>query len=146
MDEKNQIGEKCPVCDEEFFTEEKFKAHIEIHVKQSVLSRPVENVGLPDYENMDHEKVINLDKIFDKEKIEELIKIKIKKIDNTDDLINSRVFIEQFKKINQKSPLLYLPYFIEDFMNGVMPYKIQKKYHISSYADYTNITKIIVQL
>ena len=145
MDEKNQIGEKCPVCDEEFFTEEKFKAHIEIHVKQSVLSRPVENVGLPDYENMDHEKVINLDKIFDKEKIEELIKIKIKKIDNTDDLINSRVFIEQFKKINQKSPLLYLPYFIEDFMNGVMPYKIQKKYHISSYADYTNITKIILR-
>ena len=86
-----------------------------------------------------------MDKIFDKEKIEELIKIKIKKIDNTDDLINSRIFIDQFKKINQKSPLLYLPYFIEDFMNGIPPNKIQKKYHISSYADYNLITKTILQ-
>ncbi len=143
MDDKNQIGVKCPLCNEEFFTEETFKEHIQIHVEKSILSKPVENTSGLDYEPEIHNTTINLDKIFDKEKIEELIKIKIKKIDNTDDLINSRIFIEQFKKINQKSPLLYLPYFMEDFMNGVAPNKIQKKYHISSYVDYNNITKDI---
>ncbi|MBT6647242.1 MAG: hypothetical protein HOB51_06960 [Thaumarchaeota archaeon] len=145
MSKKNNIGVKCPVCEEEFSTESAFNNHIQTHVAKSVLSEPVYTTEELNSESEIPIPKINLDKIFDKEKIEELIKIKIKKIDNTDDLINSRIFIEQFKKINQKSPLLYLPYFIEDFMNGVMPYKIQKKYHISSYADYTNITKIILQ-
>lgn len=127
MSEKNRVGEKCPVCQEQFFTEETFKKHLQIHIDKSVLTKPIEHVEELNFEPEISDFTINLDKIFDKEKIEELIKRKIKKINNSDELIDSRIFIEQFKKINQKSPLLYLPYFIEDFMNGIAPNKIQKK-------------------
>ena len=73
MSGKNRVGEECPVCQEKFFTEETFKKHLQIHINESVLSKPIENTEEIDYETEIDYQIINLDKIFDKERIEELI-------------------------------------------------------------------------
>ena len=143
MDDKNQISEECPLCNEKFFTEETFKKHIQDHVEKSILNRPNENYEAK-YEQEENQ-IINLDKIFDKQGIEELIETKIKKIFDNDELINSRVFIEKFKKINRKCPFLYLPYFIEDYVCGMTGTDLMKKYHISNQIDYYIIMKQILK-
>ena len=62
MTEKKEIGVKCPVCEELFFTEETFNNHIEIHVAKSVLSKPIHHTG--ELNSEPEIPTINLDKIF----------------------------------------------------------------------------------
>ncbi len=135
---------KCGVCHEEFDSDELLQKHEIIHITKSILNKPLDNsesiVHLIDNDY----KIINLDKIYNKEKIEELIESKIKKINNTEKSIDARIFIEQFKKINRKNPFCHLPSFIEDFMNGVSGVKLVKKYHIDNYMELRHIVKEIL--
>ena len=135
---------KCGVCHEEFDSDELLQKHEIIHITKSILNKPLDNsesiVHLIDNDY----KIINLDKIYNKEKIEELIESKIKKINNTEKSIDARIFIEQFKKINRKNPFCHLPSFIEDFMNGVSGVKLVKKYHIDNSMELRHIVKEIL--
>ena len=145
MDDKNQISEECPVCNKEFFNEETFKKHIQDHVDKSILNKSTKNYEQEEGYEQEEYQIINLDKIFDKKRIEDLIEKKIKKISDTDELINSRMFIERFKKINRKCPFLYLPYFIEDYVTGMTGTGLMKKYHIPNQIDYYMIMKQILK-
>jgi len=137
------MNNKCGICDDVFDSEESLQKHEIIHINKSILNKSLDGSGSIDYQIENDNKIINLDKIFNNERIEELIESKIKKINNTKESIDARIFIEQLKKIIKKNPFCYLPLFIEDFMNGISGVKLVKKYHLDNSSELRTIVKEI---
>ncbi len=112
-------------------------SHFEIHKSKSVLQRkPVETDMATKKQSC---KKINIRKIFGEEIFERLISDKIKNVENTEEMVNRRQFVEQIKKMVSKHPFIYAPYFIEDVFVGQNAAFILKKYAIPNTVDWQNI-------
>ncbi len=86
-----------------------------------------------------------MDKIFDKEKFEKITQNKIDNIENINELIYRRNFVEQVKKIYRKNPFCYVPYFVRKFFNGDAVNELQELFHFSNSLELYNITKNILE-
>jgi hypothetical protein len=138
---------KCPVCDKLFDSEASILKHIEFHKNQSILSSLPKNIHSIHKENsLKQSKSPDAEKIFGKEKFEDLVSKKLKGIDDIDELVHRRNFVEQIKKIVVKLPFVYLPYFIDDFMCGKDSTELLQKYSIPNYLDLKYIVQNILQL
>ena len=141
---------KCPICDEGF-EDEKFQKHIDDHIKQSILNEPIEDNEPSDATVYNGRKKLStaigqsgaeikrITKIFDKEKFEELIESKIKTVENVDELVDRRNFVEQVKMIYRTNPFCYVPYFVRSFMNGASTNEIIDKFHILNHISFKTI-------
>jgi len=136
------MSHKCPICSENFDSLELFDNHIEQHKEESILSKTPE-IEPEIHTNYTKRPSIIIKKIFDDEKFEKLVKLKINDIENMGDLIHRRNFVEQVKKIYEKNPFCYIPYFIKDFLNGISSVELQSKYHIWHRADLIDIIENI---
>ena len=129
---------KCPVCDKEFDDEE-FQKHIEDHTKQSILNKPIEDNEPADTPVYNKRQRLFAGKVFDKEKFEELIEPKIKTVENVDELVDRRNFIEQVKRIYRTNPFCYVLYFARSFMNGASTNEIIDKFHILNHISFKTV-------
>jgi len=138
---------KCPICQESLDSEDSLLKHIELHKSQSILSSPPKENNFPIKENLQEKKLpIITDKIFGKEKLEDLITKKLKTIEDIEELVHRRNFVEQIKKIIVKYPFVYFPYFLEDLFKGKDSKELLEKYFISDYMDLKNIIQNILKL
>ena len=136
---------KCLICDEEFNSEESLKKHVDAHLNESILNKPVETSREIDTQFDIKNRTIDLKKIFSEEKFERLIESKINKIIDVQEIIKKRNFVDKVKIINRRNPFCYLPYFIRDFMSGTSTRKLEDKYHIWFFMDLYNVTQNILE-
>ncbi len=59
---------------------------------------------------------------------------------NTEDMVHAHKFVNMVVKTTKKYPLLFLPTFIEDFINGTFSIKIIKKYDL---LDFNNFSMLL---
>ena len=131
---------KCPFCDLLLNIDDLF-SHIDTHKSTNNMV----NDNTPKI-NSAYINYINKKKIFEKERIENLVIKKIDNIEQITDLIPKRNFIEQIKIILSKFPLLYMPYFINDYFHGVNSSEIIQKYHIRGQTNLQIIGENILKL
>ena len=60
-----------------------------------------------------------------------------------DGIIMANVLVSLAIKSNMKYPLLFLPDFVEDLVNGMYSRKMMNKYHIHTYNDFSTLTSTI---
>ena len=136
----------CPICDDSFATEELLSTHLEFHKNKSFLN------SSPDIAPSFQEKSIipiaqiDVGKFFGKERFEKLIIQKLKNIEDMEELVNRRNFVEQVKKIISKHPFVYLPYFLDDLFHGNDSNELLEKYSIPYHADLKIITQKVLKL
>lgn len=136
----------CPICHDPFDTEKSLSAHLEDHKKKSFLNSST-SLTTPFQEKLPISNIqTDIGEFFWKERFENLIIDKLKNIEDEEDLVNRRNFVEQIKKIISKHPFVYLPYFIEDLFQGLDSKKLLEKYSIPYHADLKNITQTILKL
>ena len=138
----------CPVCDEQFDSGELFHKHVDEHLNEPTINDlvkkvPIENTGTELFDEKTSPR-IDLKEIFSEEKFEKLVQLKMEEVLDDREKLKKQNFIEQIKKINQRNPFLYMPYFIKDFMNGISANDIECKYHIWHFMDHRNITHNIL--
>ena len=130
---------KCPFCDLLLNADDLF-SHIDTHKSTSRMMDDAPKI------NSAYINYVNKKKIFEKERIENLTLKKINNIEEIADLIPKRNFIEQIKIILSKFPLLYMPYFINDYFRGVNSSEITQKYHIRGQTNLRIITENVLKL
>ena len=135
----------CPVCDKKISSENLLKEHLITHRNESILNKLVDPSPEINISSNFKSRNINLKNIFSDKKFEELIESKINKIEDNAEYLSRRYFVEQIKKINNRNPFCYVPYFIEDLMSGFYGIDMQKKYHIWYGPDFEYIIKEIFQ-
>lgn len=137
---------KCPICEESFDSEKLFLEHIEFHKNNSILNSTQENYSPQVWSKTTQLKPqIDLVKIFGKEKFENLIAKQLFTVENIDELVQRRIFVEQVKQIIAKYPFVYIPYFIHDFIHGANSGELLKKYHILNHVELKNIIENILK-
>jgi hypothetical protein len=137
------MNHNCLVCDDEFDSDESLKIHLKSHLDESILNRPIEissNSGSFEFTK----RHINLKEIFSAETFEKQVKLKMDAINDNDEYLSRTTFIDQIKQVNEKNPFCYIPYFIEDFINGFSGTTLQTKYHVWDHMDISNIVKNIL--
>lgn len=135
---------ECPICDEIISDKNLFEKHIEKHKSQSVLNesrphRPINNTI-----QKQHTANIDVGKFFGRERFETMISDKIQAVNDIDDLVSRRNFVEQVKKIISKHPFVYIPYFIEDLLKGISSRELLDKYHIQYSGDLKHMAERIL--
>ena len=143
------MSHKCPICNNDFSSLEQFDIHIEQHKEESILDS-AENSVSQNIEIIDHNGNLNnskitLDKIFDKEKFEKLTQNKIESVENIEEIILRRKFVEQVKKIHRKNPFCYVPYFVKKFLNGNPSNELQELFHFPNSLELYNVIKNILE-
>ncbi len=141
------MNHKCPICSKDFDSLELFDDHIEQHKGESILSsepRIKPKIESEHYGLSKKNYTINLQKIFDEEKFEKLIELKISKIQNIEESISRRNFVEQVKKIYKKNPFCYVPNFVDNLIKGNAVSKLQYDFHFSNHIDLQIIVKDIL--
>jgi hypothetical protein len=136
---------KCPICDKSFASEEQLTNHLEYHKNNSILNSPRESNNKLKEESSKRRILINTENFFGKEKFEELVSKRLKQIDDLEELVQRRNFVEQTKKIIGKYPFVYLPSFIDDLFEGKDSKELLEKYSISYYVDLKNIVEEILK-
>lgn len=131
----------CPICDESFSDKNLFLQHIEQHKANSVLNKVPESAHIN--ENSSHKQIvrIDLDDFFVRERFERNIHEKMVRIDDVNELVHRRNFVEQIKKIFVKHPFVFMPYFVKDLFAGADSAYLLKKYHILSHLELKNIVQ-----
>ena len=132
---------ECPICDESFDTEESFSEHLESHKKLSFLSKTPEHVRVVEEKSIPHDVPIDVAYFFGRERFEESISQRLQSIENIEELVHRRNFAEQVKQIVSKHPFVYVPYFVDDLLNGVDSKKMLEKYHITNGISLQTIVK-----
>lgn len=137
----------CPVCDMKIDSKELYDEHMLEHVgdlSKNLTQKSVENFRTV-YSNDEKISQVDLSKIFSGETFEKLTKKKIMCITDYRKMLNRQNFVEQIKKINQKNPFIYLPYFLEDFIQGMPTGELEDKYHIWNWMDHRLVTHNVLQ-
>ncbi len=135
----------CPICDDPFDSENELNSHLKFHQSQSILNSPPET-NIRSEENYQNSKItIQVENFFGKERFEELIYEKLKNIDDVEELVNRRNFVEQTKKIISKHPFVHIPYFVDDLINGNDSQELLEKYYISYHTDLKKITHDVLK-
>ena len=137
---------KCPICDNSFASEEQLTNHLEHHKNNSFLNSSPESNNEFKKEFPKNRILIDTEKFFGKEKFEELVSKKLKQIDDLEELVQRRNFVEQTKKIIGRYPFVYLYSFIEDLFEGKDSKELLEKYSISYYVNLKNIIEKILKL
>ena len=57
----------------------------------------------------------------------------------------ANVLVSVAIKSNSKYPLLFLPNFVEDWINGTYSRKMMDKYHIHTYTDFNALTSLTLK-
>lgn len=135
---------KCIICDEEFNSKELLKKHVDAHLNKSILSKSIETSEV-DITIHTNNNAVDLKKIFSGEKFEKLVQPKINCIEDINELIKRRNFVEQIKDIITKNPFVYVQYFVKDFMDGELSKDLLKKYHILNHIELKYIVKDILK-
>ena len=126
---------QCPICDELFDEQELLSKHLEYHKNQSSLNQANKSNYVQKEKLIKPQIKIDIVNFFGKDKFEDMISKKLKNIENIEELVHRRNFVEQVKKIISKYPFVYIPYFIEDFFNGENTAKLLEKYYIQYHLD-----------
>jgi len=136
---------KCPICSKKFDSIELFDNHIEKHKEESILSESPRSEH-SDYFMNDNSLLINFKKIFDDEKFEKLVESKIHNIEDTNESILRRNFIDQVKIIYTKNPFCYVPYLVKNYFDGTPTGELQHKFHFHNHLELQNTIKNILNL
>lgn len=136
----------CPICDESFSDKNLFSQHIEQHKANSILNKAPESVHI--HKNPSHKQTVrvDLDDFFVREQFEKTIGEKMARIDDVDELVHRRNFVEQIKKISAKHPFVYVPYFVKELFAGADSAHLLKKYHILSHLELKSIVQRVLGL
>ena len=59
------------------------------------------------------------------------------------EIVKANKFISLAVNIGKKYPFVFLPHFLEDFMNGIPTSKIMTRYNLHSYNDFAAVTTIL---
>ena len=62
-----------------------------------------------------------------------------------DGIVRANVLVSVAIKSNSKYPLLFLPDFVEDWINGTYSRKMMDKYHIHTYTDFNALTSLTLR-
>tara|TARA_B100000686_G_scaffold87149_1_gene93923 strand:- start:855 stop:3104 length:2250 start_codon:yes stop_codon:yes gene_type:complete len=136
----------CPICDKKIDSKEAYNNHMQEHVQEFSKNSTTEenensNPVFLNEETRSQTAYWNMaGKIFSGQRFEKQVERKIRQIDNDDEKLQRQNFVEQIKKINEKNPFLYLPYFIEDFMKGMSTRELENKYHVLTWMDHWTVT------
>jgi len=133
----------CPICDKPFDTEDSFLEHLEEHKRQSFLSKP-RPVHTSKAKNVSSRVPINTAHFFGRERLEKMVLPKLQNIEDVSALVHRRNFVEQIKSMISRHPFIYIPYFIEDLLNGVSYKIILDRYYIPSHIHLYNVIKKIL--
>ena len=133
---------QCPICDKTFVKEDLFLQHIEDHKNNSILNKPSESI--PQINKNPNRTTINIKDFFGQKQFEELIQNKIKDIEDVEELVHRRNFVEQTKRIISKNPFVYLPYLVDDLFDGKNSTKLIQKYKINNSINFKIIVKDIL--
>ena len=118
--------------------------HFEVHKSQDESSsRDQETIKTTKIEKTSR---VDTKKIFGQERFENLVSKKVSSINDVEDAVDQRNFIEQIKKMVPKSPFLYAPYFIDDLFNGMSSKELSEKHSVSTPVDLQNIVQKTLQL
>ena len=135
----------CPICDDPFDSEDELNLHLKLHQNQSILNSPSEKQIYSEEKYTNSKINIQAENFFGKKLFEELIYEKLKNIDDVEELVDRRNFVEDVKKIISKHPFVHIPYFIEDVIHGKGTQEILEKYYISYHTDLKNITHNVLK-
>ena len=122
----------CPICNDHFESDDTFLKHLDFHKSKSILSTDMDRDAEP-ISIIKKPRSINVTKIFGKERFESLISEKMKNIENIEEMVHRRNFVEQVKKTTAKHPFVYLPYFVNDVFKGKKSIELVKQYSISNH-------------
>ena len=62
-----------------------------------------------------------------------------------DGIVRANMLVSVVIKSNSKYPLLFLPDFVEDLINGMYSRKMMDKYHIHTYNDFNTLTSVTLK-
>lgn len=136
----------CPICDKKINSNESYNNHMQEHVQEFSKKSTIEqnenyNPVFLNEETRTQTAYWNMaEKIFSGQRFEKQVERKIRQIDNDVERLKRQDFVEQIKKINQRNPFLYLPYFMEDFMQGMSTTELEHKYHVLTWIDLRTVT------
>ena len=133
---------QCPICDEIFVKSDLFSRHMEDHKSDSFLSKPPESILSMNMKS--NRTTIDVKNFFGEKQFEELIQDKIKDIENIDELVHRRNFVEQVKKIVSKNPFVYLPHFVDELLDGQNSTDLIQRYNIANSVNLQVIVKDIL--
>ena len=131
----------CSICDETFVSSIALDAHLNSHKSRSVISVKDTN---PISENS-RTRRYNINKIFANRFGRSAYK-KISNIDNVEEQVHRRYFVEQVKRMVSKHPFVYAPYFIDDVYRGHKTDYLTEKYLIPNYFDLQNAIQNMLDL
>ena len=137
----------CPVCDKKIDSMALYDEHMLEHVgdlNQNSTKESDENFHRT-YSYDEKISQVDLSKIFSGEKFEKLTEKKILQITDAGERLNRQNFVEKIKKINQKNPFIYLPHFLDDFIQGMTTSELEEKYHIWNWMEHRVVTHNILQ-
>jgi hypothetical protein len=137
----------CPVCDKKIDSTELYDEHMLEHVgdlNQNSTKESDENFHTT-YSYDEKISQVDLSKIFSGEKFEKLTEKKILQIIDDRERLNRQNFVEKIKKINEKNPFIYLPHFLDDFIQGMPTHELEDKYHIWNWMDHRVVTHNILE-
>lgn len=135
----------CPICDVPFDSVDELNLHLKVHQNKSILNSQPEIKIQSEEKYLNSKITIQVENFFGKERFEGLIYEKLKNIDDLEELVDKRNFVEQVKKIISKHPFVHIPYFIEDLINGDDSEELLKKYYIPYHTDLKNITHDVLK-
>ena len=84
--------------------------------------------------------------MFGVQRFEDDVKTKLNELEDVDELVNRRRFIEQVKNVIKKFPFLYISSFIDEWFRGTVGSELMRRYMLGNYLELNHITDNIFKL